>query len=88
MNKFAVLGIFFVIFAAGLAVIFNNQSISFNEGMRSVSELSPRVLSLLALPFIGALFVLGIYLRRRREDRMWKKALKDTHAKSQRKPGK
>jgi len=84
MNKFAVLGFFFVIFVAGLVVIFNNESISFNEVMRSLSGLSPRVLSLLALPFIGVLFVLGIYLRRRSEDRMWKKALKETHAKSQR----
>jgi len=73
-----------VIFVAGLVVIFNNESISFNEVMRSLSGLSPRVLSLLALPFIGVLFVLGIYLRRRSEDRMWKKALKETHAKSQR----
>jgi len=84
MNKFAVLGFFFVIFVAGLVVIFNNESISFNEVKRSLSGLSPRVLSLLALPFIGVLFVLGIYLRRRSEDRMWKKALKETHAKSQR----
>ena len=86
MNKFAILGIFFVIFVVGLAVIFNNESISFTEIMRSLSDLSPRVLSLLALPFIGVLFVLGIYLRKRSEDRMWKKALKETHAKSQRKP--
>ena len=81
MNKYVVLGIFFVIFVAGLAVIFINESVSFNEIMRSLSDLNPRVMSLLALPFIAALFALGIYLRRRREDRMWKKALKDTHAK-------
>ena len=84
MNKFVVLGIFFVIFVAGLAVIFNNESISFSEVMHSLSSLSPRVLSLLALPFIGLLFVLGFYLRKRGEDRMWKKALKETRAKSQR----
>ena len=86
MNKFVVLGVFFVIFVAGLAVIFNNESISFTEVMHSLSDLSPRVLSLLALPFIGVLFVLGIYLRKRSEDRLWKKALKETQAKSQRRP--
>ena len=86
MNKFVVLGVFFVIFVVGLGVIFNNESISFSEIMRSLSDLSPRVLSLLALPFIGVLFVLGIYLRKRSEDRMWKKALKETQAKSQRRP--
>ncbi len=73
-----------MIFVAGLGVIFSNESVSFNELMRSLSGLSPRVLSLLALPFVAVLFVLGIYLRRRSEDRMWKNALKKTHAKRQR----
>ena len=84
MNKYVVLGVFFVIFVAGLGVIFSNESVSFNELMRSLSGLSPRVLSLLALPFVAVLFVLGIYLRRQREDRMWKNALKETSAKRQR----
>ena len=84
MNKYVVLGIFFVIFVAGLGVIFSNESVSFNEFMRSLSGLNPRVMSLLALPFVAVLFVLGIYLRRRSEDRMWKSALKKTHAKRQR----
>jgi hypothetical protein len=84
MNKYVVLGIFFVIFVAGLGVIFSNESVSFNELMRSLSGLSPRVLSMLALPFVAVLFVLGIYLRRRSEDRMWKKALKETQTKRQR----
>ena len=84
MNKYVVLGIFFVIFVAGLGVIFSNESVSFNEIMRSLSGLSPRVLSLLALPFIAVLFVLGMYLRRRSEDRMWKNAFKETRAKRKR----
>ena len=84
MKKYVVLGIFFVIFVAGLGVIISNESVSFNELMRSLSGLSPRVLSLLVLPFIAVLFVLGIYLRRRSEDRMWKNALKETHTKRQR----
>jgi len=84
MNKYVVLGIFFVIFVAGVGVIFSNEHVSFNELMRSLSDLNPRVLSLLALPFVALLFVLGIYLRRRSEDRMWKSALKKTHAKKRR----
>ena len=83
MNKYVVLGIFLVIFIAGLGVIFSNESVSFNEFMRSLSGLSPRVMSLLALPFIAVLFALGVYLRSRREDRMWKNALKKTQAKRQ-----
>ena len=84
MNKYVVLGIFFVIFVAGLGVILSNESVSFSDLMRSLSGLSPRVLGLLALPFIALLFVLGMYLRRRSEDRMWKNAFKETRAKRQR----
>ena len=84
MNKYVVLGTFFVIFVAGLGVIFSIESVSFNELMLSLNGLSPRVLSLLALPLIAVLFVLGMYLRKRSEDRMWKNALKETHSKRQR----
>jgi preprotein translocase subunit SecG len=84
MNKYVILGVIFVIFVAGLGVIFSNESVSFNELMRALSDLRPRVLSLLALPFIAVIFVLGIYLRKRREDRMWKNAVKKTQSKRQR----
>jgi preprotein translocase subunit SecG len=84
MNKYVVVGIIFVIFVAGLGVILSNESVSFSDLMRSLSGLSPRVLGLLALPFIAVLFVLGMYLRRRSEDRMWKNAFKETRAKRQR----
>ena len=84
MNKYVVLGIFFVIFVVGLGVILSSESVSFNELMRSFSDMSPRTMSLLALPFIAVLFVLGMYLRKRSEDRMWKNAFKETRAKKQR----
>ena len=84
MNKHLVLGILFiVIFMVGLGVIFSNESVSFNEFMRALNDLNPRVLSVLALPLVVALFVLGIYLRRRSEDRMWKNAVKKTRSKKQ-----
>lgn len=84
MNKYLVLGVFFVIFVAGLGVIFSIEPVSFNELMLSLNGLSPRVLSLLALPFIAVILVLVMYLRKRNEDRMWKNALKETRAKKQR----
>ena len=83
MNKYVLLGIFVVIFVAGLAVIFSNESVSFNEVLGSLSELSPRVLGLLALPVIVLLFVLGVYLHRKREERMWKSALLKTRESKQ-----
>lgn len=81
MNKYVLLGVFFVIFVVGLGVIFSNESVSFNEFMHALGDLSPRVLSLLALPFVAVMFVLGIYLRKKSEDRMWKNAVKKTHSK-------
>jgi hypothetical protein len=84
MNKYVLLGIFVLIFMVGLAVIFTNEHVSFSEAMGSLSDLNPRVLSMLALPLIVILFVLGVYLRRKSEERMWKKALLETRTKKQR----
>jgi hypothetical protein len=83
MNKYVLLGVMFVIFVVGLGVIFSNESVSFNELMRALGDLSPRALSLLALPFVAVIFLLGIYLRKKSEDRMWKNAVKKTHSKRQ-----
>jgi len=80
MNKYVVLGIFAAIFVAGLAVIIVHDSVSFAAALRSVRDLSPIVLSLLILPFIAVLFVLGIYIRKKNEELKWKKALLKTRA--------
>jgi hypothetical protein len=82
MNKYVLLGIFVVIFVAGLAVIFSNASVGFTDVMRSLSDMNPRVMSILALPIIAVLFGLGVYWRRKSEQRMWKKAVQKTRTKS------
>jgi len=83
MNKYAVIGIFVLIFAVGLGVIITNEHVSFSEFLRSLSDSGPRVLGLLALPVIAVLFVLGVYLRKKNEERKWKQALLKTRAKKQ-----
>jgi hypothetical protein len=83
-NKILLTGVFAVVFVAGMGVIISHESISFNELLRSLSDLNPRFLSLIALPFIALLFVLGVYLRKKSEERKWKKALLKTRA--ERKP--
>lgn len=82
MNKYVLAGIFVVIFVAGLAVIFSNASVGFDDVMRSLSDMNPRVMSILALPIIAVLFGLGVYWRKRSEERMWKNAVRKTRAKS------
>jgi len=79
-NKVLLSGVFTLVFVAGLAVIISHESISFNELLRSLSDLNPRFLSLIALPFIAVIFVLGVYLRKKNEERKWKKALLKTRA--------
>ena len=81
MNKYVVIGIFALIFVAGLGVIITNEHVSFSELVRSISDSGPRVLSLLALPVIAVVFVLGVYLRRKNEERKWKQALLRTRTK-------
>jgi len=85
MNKILLSVIFVGVFLAGLGVIISHESISFGELLRSLEELSPRVMSLIALPILAVLFVLGTYLYKKREEREWKKALLKTRAKKQNK---
>jgi len=82
MNKYIVLGIFVVIFFGGLGVILVNESVSLSEFFRSLSNLNPRVLSILALPILGVFVAFGIYYRKKSQERMWKKALLKTRAKA------
>ena len=82
-NKVLVTGIFSAVFIAGLAVIISSKSISPGEFFGSLRALSPRVMSLMILPIIAILFVLGVFLRKKREERKWKKALLITRAKKQ-----
>ena len=79
-NKVLLSVVFAVVFVAGLGVIISHESISINELLRSLSDLNPRFLSLIALPFIAVMFVLGVYLRKKSEERKWKKALLKTRA--------
>ena len=81
MNKFVITGIFALIFFVGLGLIVTNENAGLTDLLRWVSDSGPRVLSILALPFIAILFVLGIYLRKKNEERKWKQALKKTRAK-------
>jgi preprotein translocase subunit SecG len=79
-HKLLLSGIFIVIFIAGLAVIISNKSVSPGEFIASFQDLNPRFMSLLALPVIALLFVLGAYWRKKNEERKWKKALLKTRA--------
>lgn len=83
MNKILLSAIFAAVFLAGLGLIISHESVSFGELLRSLKELSPRVMSLIALPILAILFVLGTYLYKKREERKWKKALLQTRAKKQ-----
>ena len=80
-HKILLAVIFVAVFVAGLMFIVANKSIGLNDLVRSIQDMSPRVMSLMALPIIALLFVLGVFLRRKSEERKWKKALLKTRAK-------
>ena len=82
MNKYVLLGGFFLIFIIGIFYIMVHQSVSLSDTLRAMSDMSPRVMSILALPIIAALFGVGVYYHKKSEERMWKNALKQTRAKS------
>jgi len=82
-HKIILSGVFVAVFIGGLVVIVSNESISLREFIGSFQELNPRVMSLIALPVIALLFVLGTYLRKKSEERKWKKALLKTRARKQ-----
>jgi uncharacterized membrane protein len=83
MNKNLLLGVALVIFVTGMVVMIASDSISFADVVNSMSGLSPRLLSLVVLPFIVVLIVVGNYLRKKNEERRWKEALLKTRAKKQ-----
>jgi len=86
MNKHLLLGILFiVILLAGVGLIISSEHIGFNEFLRSLSDISPRILGVIALPFIALAFVLGVYLRKKNEERKWKLALRKTRAEREKK---
>jgi hypothetical protein len=80
-NKILLASIFFAVFIIGLGIILSNKHIGPSEFFSSLRELNPRVMSLIALPIIAILFVLAAYLRKKSEERKWKKALMRTRAK-------
>ena len=78
MNKWILSGVFVLIFLVGVAVIFVNASVGVDDVFLSLSDMNPRVMSILALPIIAALFGLWMYWRKKSEERMWKAAMQRT----------
>ena len=80
MNKNLLLGVAVAVLVAGTGVMVGSESIRFGDVLGSLSELSPRILSLLVLPLIVVLYVVGTYLRKKNEERKWKNAILKTRA--------
>ena len=80
MNKYVLLGVFVLIFIIGVGVIFYNASVGFDDVLRSLNDMNPRLMSIFALPIIAALFGLWMYWRKKSEERLWKAAMKNTRA--------
>ena len=83
MNKNVLLVIAVAIFIAAALILVVSDSIRIGDVLNSMGNLSPRVLGLALLPFMVAFVIVGIQLHKKKEERMWKEALKRTRAKKQ-----
>ena len=76
-------GIGIAIFVIGTVAMISIDSIKIGDVFNSLGGMSPRVMSLAVLPLIVILVVVGIYLRKKNEERMWKNAILKTRANKQ-----
>lgn len=51
---------------------------------KTLNGMNPRLLGLVVLPFLVVVFVVGNYLRKKKEERMWRDAIMKSRAKRQR----
>ena len=80
MNKNLLLGLVAAVSVVGTLVIIASGAISIGEIFRALKGINPRLMSLLALPFIVVFFFVGKFLLRKNEERKWKNALLKTRA--------
>jgi hypothetical protein len=83
MNKNVLIAIAIATLTIGTVAMFAIESISVRDVLNALSGMSPRVMSLAVLPLIIVLVVIGIYLRKKNEERMWKNAVLKTKANRQ-----
>ena len=83
MKKNLLLGVVVAVLVAGLGAIISSKSNSFGKSLGSLKGLSPRLMALIALPFMAGLFVAETYLRKKIEERKWKNAQLKTRVKKQ-----
>jgi preprotein translocase subunit SecG len=75
------LGLVFAVVVAGLGILISGQSIRFGEGAGSLKGMNARTMAFIALPFIFIIYFFVNYLRKKNEDRKWKKAILRTRSK-------
>ena len=83
MKKSLLFSLIFAVLIAGVGVLISGESIRFGNGFGSVRGINSRTLAIIALPFVFLLYLLVNYLRKRSEERKWKKAILDSQARKQ-----
>jgi hypothetical protein len=81
VNKNLLLGVAIGVFVLGASAVIISDEIQLRDILYTLKGLSPKVQGLLALPVIIILIFGGFHLRKKNEDRMWKKAMLKTRAK-------
>ena len=79
-NRNILIGIVAVISVLGTLFLFGSGAVRVGDVFNSLEDANPRVIGFMALPFIVVIVVIGRLWYRKREERMWKQAIRKTQA--------
>jgi hypothetical protein len=85
MKKNLWLGMVIAVLVAGLGLVIGSDSIRFDDSFGALKKINPRIMSLILLPFFGAVYFAVTYLRKRNEERKWRNALLRTRSRKREK---
>ena len=83
MKKSLLFSLLFAILIAAVGILIGGDTIRFDNGFGSVRGINSRTMAIIALPFVFLLYLLWNYLRKKSEDRKWKKAILESQARKQ-----
>jgi hypothetical protein len=83
VNKNLLLSVVATVSVVGTFIIIGSGAIRIGDIFGALKGINPRLMGLLALPFIVVFFLVGKYLLKKNEERKWKNALLKTRAAKQ-----
>ena len=86
-KKIILISVVATVSVIGTFLLLGSGSVRIGDIFNALSDINPRVMGLMALPFIVVFVLAARYLLKKREERMWKNALLKTRAARQEEEG-